>query len=254
VTVEFRVFRGKSATLYDPPMQRLVLVHGSVTNGPRTWRAQRPLAPRYELVVLNRRGFPPGPDVERVDFEDEAAWVAERLRPGDHLAGHSYGGVVALLAAAASPELRSLVVVEPPALGVARGHPAVEAFVRASSAHWRDGPREPAPFLRGFLGLVGSPLEPPSPLPPDLEQGARTLMVERPPWEAEIPLARLRALPFPKLVVSGAHSAAFDAVCDALERGLRAERAVCAGAGHAAQAAPGFNDVLEGFLRRTAEA
>ena len=227
-----------------------MLVHGSVSNGSRTWRAQRRLGERYELVVLDRRGFPPGPDIDRVDFEDEADWVAERLRPGDHLAGHSYGGVITLLTAARYPELGSLTVVEPPCLDVARGHPAVEAFVRAATVHWLEGPHEAEPFLRGFLRAVGSPLEPPSPLPPELAQGARTLLVERFPWEATIPLAELQALAFPKLVVSGAHHEAFDAVCDVLERRLDAERAICAGAGHSAQAAPGFNDVLAAFLAR----
>ena len=53
-----------------------------------------------------------------------------------------------------------------------------------------------------------------------LLQGARTLMVERYPSEAEIPLDALAATPFPKLVVTGAHSAAFDAVCDVLEERL----------------------------------
>ena len=56
-------------------------------------------------------------------------------------------------------------------------------------------------------------------------------MAERPPWEAEIPLDELAAAPFPKLVVSGAHNAAFDAVCDVLEERLGAERAVLPGAG-----------------------
>jgi pimeloyl-ACP methyl ester carboxylesterase len=240
--------------LYDLAMERLVLVHGSVSNGHRTWGAQRPLGSSYELVVLNRRGFPPGPDVDRVDFEDEADWVAERLRPGDHLAGHSYGGVISLLTAARFPELRSLTVVEPPCLDVARGQPAVEEFVRDATAHWLEGPHEPEPFLRGFLRAVGSPFEPPSPLPPELEQGARTLLVERWPWEAKVPLAELGALPFPKLVVSGGHSEAFDAVCDVLQHRLGAERAICPGAGHSAQAAPGFNDVLASFLARASTA
>ena len=52
-----------------PP--RVLLLHGSVANGEATWAAQRPLAERFELVVPNRRGFPPGPQVEAVDFEDE---------------------------------------------------------------------------------------------------------------------------------------------------------------------------------------
>ena len=53
----------------------MLLVHGRVVNGVATWAAQRPLAERFELVVPNRRGFPPGPDVEHVDFEDDAMWL-----------------------------------------------------------------------------------------------------------------------------------------------------------------------------------
>ena len=226
-------------------------MHGSVTNGPMTWGAQRALADRWELVVLDRPGFPPGPPVERVDFAEHAEWLAEQLRPEDHLCGHSYGGVVALLAAAGAGTLRSLTVIEPPATAVARGNPHADAFAAGAIELWRDGPRDPEGFLRTFLGAVGSSFEPPSPLPPELEQGARALMNERGPWEAEIPLAELRAASFPKLVVSGGHHLAFDAICDALERELGAERAVLPGAGHAAQRAPGFNERLAEFLERS---
>jgi pimeloyl-ACP methyl ester carboxylesterase len=231
-------------------MRRLVLVHGSVTNGAMTWGAQRALADRWQLVVLDRPGFPPGPPVERVDFEQDAAWLAAQLTPGDHLCGHSYGGVVSLLAAARFPDLGSLTAIEPPATRAARGDPAADAFAAGAIELWGRGPREPEAFLRTFLAAVGSAFEPPSPLPPELEQGARALMGERGPWEAEIPVAELRALPFPRLVVSGAHHPAFDAICDALERDLGAERAVVPGAGHAAQRAPGFNEALAGFLER----
>ena len=75
-------------------------------------------------------------------------------------------------------------------------------------------------------------------------------MAERGPWEAELPLARLRSLRFPKLVVSGAHHPAFDAVCDVLQRELGAERAILPGAGHSVQRAPGFNERLMDFLAR----
>jgi pimeloyl-ACP methyl ester carboxylesterase len=231
-------------------VERLVLVHGSVLGGARTWAAQRPLAQRYDLVVLDRPGFPPGPDVERVDFEEHAEWLARRLLPGDHLCGHSYGGVISLLAAARHGDLRSLTVIEPPATSVARGQPAADAFAAGAAALWRDGPRDPEAFLRRFLDAVGSRWEPPSPLPPDVAQGARTLLVERGPWEAEPPLELLRVAPYPKLVVSGGHHPAFDAVCDALEEALDAERAVLPGAGHACQAAEAFNEVLLDFLTR----
>ena len=62
---------------------RLLLVHGSVVNADLTWSAQKPLAERFEIVAPNRRGFPPGPDVEHVDFEDEAVWLEQFLEPGN---------------------------------------------------------------------------------------------------------------------------------------------------------------------------
>ena len=224
-------------------------MHGSVVNGDATWAAQRPLGERFELVVPNRRGFPPGPDVERVDFEDEAVWLDRFLAPGTHLVGHSYGGIISLLAAARRPELvRSLTVIEPPCLAVARGNPVVDAYERESAALWQD-PADPETFLRAFLAGVGAP--PPARLSPELLQGARTLMVERHPWEAEIPFEELAGTPFPKLVVSGAHNAAFDAVCDVLEHRLAAKRVVLPGAGHAVQRlGQPFNDVLADFVER----
>ena len=233
-------------------MQRLVFVHGSVAGAAATWRGQRPLAERFELVLVERPGFPPGPDVDGVDFEEHARLVVDLLRPDDHLVGHSYGGVISLLAAAAAADtLGSLTVIEPPATRVALDHPAVSRFAEDGRSWWAEGPKDdPEAFLRGFLQTVGSSLDPPSPLPPELAQGARTLMVERGPWEAEIPLDVLAAAPFPKLVVSGAHHAAFDAICDELERRLPAERAVLPGYGHTVQRHPDFNDLLEGFVRR----
>ncbi len=229
---------------------RLLLVHGSVVNAELTWGAQKPLADRFDLVVPNRRGFPPGPDVDRVDFEDEARWLEQFLEPGTHLVGHSYGGVISLLAAAAHPEqIRSLTVIEPPAFGVARGVPAVDEFIERISELWEKGPRDPDRFLRTFLLLVGSSL-PPGDFSPELLQGARTLMVERLPSEALIPFETLAATPFPKLVVSGAHSRAFDAVCDVLVERLGAERAILPGAGHSVQRlGEPFNELLAAFVR-----
>jgi pimeloyl-ACP methyl ester carboxylesterase len=232
-------------------MERLVFVHGSVVGGAGTWRAQRPLAERFELVVLERPGFPPNPPVERVDFEADAVWLEELLREGDHLVGHSYGGVICLLAAARPEALASLTVVEPPATQVALDVPAVREFAKGGARLWAEGPQDdPDAFLRLFLDAVGSAYDPPSPLPPELEQTARMLMRERGPWEAEIPLTALAATAFPKLVVSGAHHAAFDAICDRLEQKLSAERAVFPGYGHAAQRHPDFNATLVDFVHR----
>src|SRR6478736_718214 len=156
---------------------RLLLVHGSVVNADLTWNAQKPLAERFEIVAPNRRGFPPGSDVEHVGFEDEAVWLEQFVAPGTHLVGHSYGGVISLFAAARyADRLRSLTVIEPPAFGLARGNAAADAFVVGGVELWEHGPREPDAFLHGFMRAVGSSL-PPGELSPALLQGARTLMI-----------------------------------------------------------------------------
>jgi hypothetical protein len=136
---------------------------------------------------------------------------------------------------------------------VAAGVRAVDAFAQAGVelyASARTG--EPDVYLRRFLAAVGSEFDPPSPLPPELEQGARTLAVERGPWEAEIPVETLAAATFPKLVVSGNHSPAFDGICDVLETKLAAERVVLEGFGHTVQRHPEFNGVLADFVERAA--
>jgi pimeloyl-ACP methyl ester carboxylesterase len=227
---------------------RVLLVHGSGSGSSAAWSAQLPLAERFRLVIPTRSGYPPNPPLERIDFERQAEELAPLLQDGAHLVGHSYGGVISLFIAARQPEaVRSLTVSEPPAFGLARGNPEVDPIVAASKRLWAAG-LEPEPFLREFLRTVGSPFEPPSPLPAELEAATRATQAERGPWEAEPPLDELAATTFPKLVVSGAHQPAFDAVCDVLENRLGAERAVLPGAGHGIPRAPGYNELLSRFL------
>jgi pimeloyl-ACP methyl ester carboxylesterase len=228
---------------------RVVLVHGSVANGETTFAPVAPLAERFELVIPNRSGYPPNPPLDRIDFEDQVLELEPLLGEGAHLVGHSYGGVISLLLAARRPELvRSLTVSEPPAFGIALGNPEVNRLVGDLDSFFAGGPYEPTDYLRGFLAIVGGGMRLPDQLPPDLEQGARAAMAERHPMEAQIPLDELAAAPFPKLVLSGAHSPAFDAVCDLLEERLGAERAVLAGAGHTLPRAPGYLERLAAFL------
>jgi pimeloyl-ACP methyl ester carboxylesterase len=234
-------------------VERLVFVHGSVLGARGTWAGQAQLADRFELVFVERPGFPPNAPAERIDFESDADLVADLLQAGDHVIGHSYGGVVSLLAAAARPDVvRSLTVIEPPATRVAAGDPHVDAFAEGGRELYTSAAADgdPEVFLRTFLVAVGSAFEPPSPLPPELEQGARALMVERGPWEADIPLDVLAATRFPKLVASGAHHPAFDAICDVLEARLPAERLVLEGSGHTVQRHPAFNARLADFVER----
>ena len=150
---------------------RVVLVHGSAT-GPETWSRQRPLAERWTLELVTRPGFWPLEPVARVDFEADAPPVAEQLGDGAHLVGHSYGGVITLLAAAERPDaVRSLTVIEPPALDVARGDPDVDAMVSRVEELWSGAPPEPRVFLEEFLRTVGSSVPMPEELPPRCSAG-----------------------------------------------------------------------------------
>jgi pimeloyl-ACP methyl ester carboxylesterase len=236
---------------------RVVLVHGSVGGGWSTWWGQRTLAERFTLVVPDRPGTPPNPPLEHVDFEQQAPLVADLLEEGAHLVGHSYGGVISLYAAALRPHaVWSLTLIEPPAFGVALNDPAVAALVEELHVLWSEADSlEPAVFLSEFSSrIIGRRIPPTMELPPDVEQGVRTLMVERLPSEADPPLEELARAPFPKLVVSGGHSEAFDAVCAVLAERLGAERVELRGAAHNAQQTPGFNETLEAFLVRAGTA
>jgi len=220
---------------------RLTFVHGSITNAARSWARQRVLAESYELSLPDRPGFFPNPPLARIDFDVDAAWLPGVVEPGDHLVAHSYGGIGALLAAPSLP-LASLTLIEPPAFRVAWEDPAVQAWVRGIEAIPRDDMRT---FVDGFLRHVGAPMRLPEELPADLAQGAEAFLNERWPVEAQLELA---PLPYPVLVVTGGHGPAFEAVGDALARGLDAERVLLPGAGHAVQFAPGFNEALVEFV------
>jgi pimeloyl-ACP methyl ester carboxylesterase len=56
----------------------------------------------------------------------------------------------------------------------------------------------------------------------------------------------------PMMVVSGGHDEGVEARCDALARRLHARREVVPAEGEEVPRAPGFNDVLEDFLRGSA--
>jgi pimeloyl-ACP methyl ester carboxylesterase len=230
----------------------VLFVHGSVIGAERTWRHQLALAEHWTLRLPNRPGFGTSPPLARGDFEAEAPLIAELLGEGAHLVGHSYGGVIALYAAALRPHaVRSLTVSEPGCLRVAEGDPAVDAQIAGGTYLYEHAASaSPLEFLRAFRGGVGSTHETPERLEGELLAGVRLLMAERPPWEAEPPLDDLRAGRFPKLVISGGHSPVFEAVCDALAERLRARRAVIGGRGHTIPASgQPYNACLHSFLR-----
>jgi pimeloyl-ACP methyl ester carboxylesterase len=247
---------------------RAVLVHGSMSFGELAFSEQRPLCERWRIELLDRRGYGRSPErAGRVDFGEDARDLAAFLDEPAHLVGHSYGGLVCLLAAALRPGgVRSLTVVEPPAFAVARGNPAVEAIVARIDRHFAEGQGlTEEEFIQGFLRAWGFEGLLPRTLAPRARRGVRSSMTERMPWEAEIPLEALAAASLPVLVARGAWDevepaarelagAAFAAVCDVLVARLGAELAVFPGAAHQPQLLGGvFNDRVEAFWREVSE-
>ncbi len=231
----------------------VLLIHGSINNGTTTWKDQLVLAEQFRLIIPDRPGYPPNPSVEREDFETDARLIADMVEPDTHMVGYSYGGVIALFAAALCPDrVASLTVIEPPAFGLVRGVAAADDLMRQLEEHWHSGIRKPWEFLVEFGRLVaGRDIElPPDPLPADLEQGVRTLMVERSPWDKNPPLDELSRTTFPKLVLSGGHSRAFDAVCEVISMRLDANYKILAGNSHGVPGlVPTVNEVLMRFFK-----
>jgi pimeloyl-ACP methyl ester carboxylesterase len=246
-----------SQTRHRPFIERsgageaVLFIHGTVISGRGTWRAQRPLSARWQVQVLERRGYPPNPAVDREDFGEDAEDVkALLLAAPAHLVAHSYGAVGALLAAADAPgRVRSLTVVEPPVFGPAIGNPEVDAFVRRMDVLFREGPLDAGEFVRVFtreLGMGSLPAE----LPPEVLRNAPLLRRQRVPWGAEIPLVAVAQAPWPKLVISGGHHAAFDAACRELADRANASLITLTGRGHSPQQlGEEFNMLLEKSLR-----
>jgi pimeloyl-ACP methyl ester carboxylesterase len=177
-----------------------------------------------------------------VDFDVDARDIAELLGPGAHLVGFSYGAIGSLLAATLRPEaVHSLVIIEPPAFGVARGHPAVEALVsHLDPVFARAKKMTPEDYDRAFDEALGF-----NHVEGAINAAARARLDaarrERQPWDARIPLDTLRRQTFPKLVFRGDWSPAFSHVAAVIANSIGAELVTIPG-GHGVQHRTGFNE------------
>lgn len=229
----------------------VLLVHGGA--GPRaTWGALAPLADRWTLAYVHRRGYPPSPPPqERQDFTVDALDLAPLLAAGrPHVVAHSYGVLGTLIAAAAAPGgVGSLTLIEPPLNYLVPDDPDVARLERLGDTVLAQGMDTDPAELRRFLRLTGAPVGD-GPLPAGVVANVRRAHGGRPTSEARPRLDAIRAAGVPVLVASGGHATVFERICDALAAALGGECSVHPGAGHFVAAAPGFTERLEDFLRR----
>jgi pimeloyl-ACP methyl ester carboxylesterase len=196
----------------------VVLPHDAVLVGELCWSQQMGLADRFALEIVDRAGYRRSQEVSPgEDLDTDAQLVAALLTKPVHLVGQSSGAVAAMLAAALQPDaVLSLTLCEPPAFQVAPDSPEAQQKATDLEQHLhRHG--DDADWLRGFLAIVGRDVVVPDQLPPRLAQGVQAVRaVRRRPWEGDLPVDQLATASLPKLVISGNHSLAFEAICDAL--------------------------------------
>jgi pimeloyl-ACP methyl ester carboxylesterase len=213
-----------------------------------TWQRQEPLAATWTLLIPSRRGFSPSPPVARQDFERDAADLVPLLGDGGaHLAGFSYGGVGAALAALSAPDrVRSLTLIETPLYSAAPDDPEVARLAAMGDSFLAGAGSEGDE--REFLRLAG--LEGAGPEHADeIAEAVAAARGGRPPSEAEVDFDAIRDAPWPVLVVSGGHNDAIERLSGRLAEWTGGTHQCVAGAGHPAQRAAGFNAVFEDFLR-----
>lgn len=229
-----------------PPV---LLVHGSMLGGRYQWMEQSSLRHRWELLVAERAGYRDGDEVGE-DWSVDAAHIGEELArnaDGVHVVGFSYGAVGCALAAAGTPErVRSLTLIEPSMWSVAFDVPEVKATYDSLIGAVIEHHGDPGAMAQAFLDRAGARQRVRQDrLPRALQVGVRAVARGRPSGEADIPLARLGAASFPKLVVSGEHSVAFETIADRVAAGIGARRAHLPGAGHGV---PALGDPVNALL------
>ena len=239
---------------------RVVMVHGSAqgseVGGDRHFSAQKRLAGRgWQVIVPDRPGHGRSPSPGRPDdAQADGALVAELLGDGAHLVGHSFGGAVALAAAALRPgAVRSLTLIEPAMQMLAIDDPLVRRFglrilaIRLFSL-------SAASRARKFSQLVGIPDEIGGSRPPqEMQRMGVALGKLKLPGKAELQqqLATIRQAGIPLWVVTGGWSPAFEVVADRVAAAGGGTHQVIASPHHFPQmVSDEFNDSLVRFMQR----
>ena len=188
---------------------------GTSSAGHRNFSHQEALAASgWQLVVPDRPGHGNSPDPGRPDdAEADGVWVADLLGSGAHLVGHSYGGLVAVAAAARRPDaVTSLTLIEPALFAVATQAAAVkrQLFKMATTMILPFSAKTRATRMMRYLGIPAAFAL----TDDDLTALGTSLKRGRFPSRSTIEagLAAIRAANIPVLVVSSGSNAAFTAM------------------------------------------
>jgi len=236
----------------------VVMVHGSaqgsLVGGDRHFSRQALLATKgWRVVVPDRPGHGLSPAPGRPDdAEEDGYWVAQLLGERSHLVGHSFGGCVALAAAARNPHaVLSLTLIEPAMHAVAASDPRVQPFLKAMAGVYRDATSTADLAIR-FAQLVNIPPEIRGGSSADeldhMGMGLRQLKLPSPDRLRE-QLDVLKAANIPLLVVTGGWSPAFDATGETIANLGGGRHELIASPNHFPQLVSSqFNETLVDFM------
>jgi len=240
---------------------RVVLVHGSIqgsgVGGELHFSAQRRLGERgWRLVIPDRPGHGRSPVPGRPDdAEADGAWAADLLEDGAHLVGHSFGGCVALAAAARRPQaVRSLTLIEPALQNLAPKDWRVRRFVLRTAWTLLTS-FSAASRARRFMRLMRVPRETGSgSSPEELARVGRALLRLKVPSPETLrgQMKTVRREGIPLLVVTGGWSPALEAAADAAVAQGGGQRRVIASEHHFPHGiSDEFNQLLDAFMRES---
>ncbi len=247
----------------------VVLVHGSWGDH-HGWDLVVPaLAKSFRVLTYDRRGHslsarPAAPGSVREDVADLAALVEHLDLAPAHVVGNSFGGVIALRLAAARPDLfRSLLVHEPPVLGLL-DDPGARAQLQAVGERMRavldllaSGQAEAG--ARQFMETIAFGPGAWAQFPPELRDtfvfNAPTFVdEERDPESRTIDPAALARFSRPALLTQGERSEPFfSLILDRLAPAFpAAQRRTLPGSGHVPQVThpEEYVRVIETFIAR----
>lgn len=167
-----------------------MFVPGTGRTGASAWPGQQQLTPERECLFLERLTVGDDPDAV-------VAHLEQRLDSPVHLVGHSYGGIAAMLMAAARPDLvASLTLVEPAVLALSARAPRTAAHAAALTPVFAVA-GEVAVSAREFAARFAAANGTPVPDVPDEELESLTahLRAVRPPWVVPVDASVVTGIP-----------------------------------------------------------
>jgi pimeloyl-ACP methyl ester carboxylesterase len=219
----------------------VVMVHGSAQGshlgGDRHFSRQQALGDQgWQIVVPDRPGHGQSPNPGRPDDAPaDGALIADLVGGGAHLVGHSFGGCVALAAAAKRPEaVHSLTLIEPAMQRYAMSDPEVRKMgLKVVTTIFLT--RDPSRRLEKFMEIVK--------MPPEIREASdseenraigtalrKLKMPSKGAVQKQLDIIRDRGIPL--LVVSGSWSTRMQAIGDQVAAGGGGRKVVIASDHH----------------------